>query len=104
MGHAGPRPPHAGDLEATRATAFALLARGVADRRHPFHTPVLGSVGADGAPRLRTLVLRGFDAGARTVRLHTDRRAGKAADIAQKPRVSSVCYALGQRVQIRLSG
>lgn len=104
MGHAGHRPPHAGDLEATRATAFALLARGVADRRHPFHTPVLGSVGADGEPRLRTLVLRGFDAGARTVRLHTDRRSGKAADIAHQPRVSLLGYDPGQRVQIRLSG
>lgn len=95
---------HAGDLEATRQTAFALLARGVADRRSPFHTPVLGTVGHDGQPRLRTLVLRGFDAPTRTLRLHTDRRAGKVADIAAEPRVSLLGYDPGQRVQMRVEG
>lgn len=104
MGHVQHRPAHAGDLDAARETAFAMLARGVADRRHPFHTPVLGTVGRDGQPRLRTLVLRGFDAPTRTLRLHTDARAEKAADIAAEPRVSLLGYDPGQRVQIRLQG
>lgn len=98
------RPAHAGDLDATRHAAFALLSRGVADRRHPFHTPVLGTVGRDGEPRLRTLVLRGFDAATRSLRLHTDRRAGKAADIAAQPRACLLGYDPAQRVQIRLEG
>lgn len=104
MGHVAFRPAHAGDLDATLQAAFALLARGVADRRHPFHTPVLGSVGRSGQPRLRTLVLRGFDAGSRTLRMHTDRRAEKAADIGAEARASLLGYDPGQRVQIRLAG
>jgi pyridoxamine 5'-phosphate oxidase len=102
MGHVGYRPTHAGDLAATLQTAFALLARGVADRRSHFHTPVLGTVGRDGRPRLRTLVLRGFDAAERTLRLHTDNRTEKAADILTQPRVSLLGYDPGQRVQMRL--
>ena len=104
MGQAELRAAHAGDLEATRQAAFALLARGVADRRHPFHTPVLGTVGDEGQPRLRTLVLRGFDAAERTLRLHTDRRAGKVADILARPRASLLGYDPGQRVQVRVDG
>jgi len=103
MGHVGFRPAHAGDLDATLQAACAMLARGVADRRHPFHTPVLGTVW-QGQPRLRTLVLRGFDAAGRTLRMHTDRRAAKAADIAAAPGATLLCYDPGQRVQIRLEG
>jgi len=99
-----PRPAHADDLEAARAWAFAQWARGVADRRSPFHTPTLATIGGGGAPRLRTLVLRGFDATTRTLRLHTDRRAGKFGEIAADPRVSLHGYDPGQRVQLRLEG
>ena len=96
------RPAHADDLDAAREAAFAMLARGVADRRHAFHTPTLATIGRDGGPRLRTLVLRGFDAASRALRLHTDARADKFAEIAADQRVSLMGYDAGQRVQIRL--
>lgn len=98
-----PRPAHADDLDAARDQAFAQWARGVADRRSPFHTPTLATIGRDGAPRLRTLVLRGFDPQSRTLRLHTDRRE-KFFEIAAEPRVSLHGYDPGLRVQIRLEG
>ncbi len=98
------RPAHAEDLDAVREAAFALLARGVADRRSAFHTPTLATIGSDGAPSLRTLVLRGFDAASRTLRLHTDRRAAKAAEIIAEPRVALHAYDAGQRIQLRLRG
>ena len=104
MGHVAHLPGHAGDLDATLQAALAMLARGVADRRHPFHTPVLGTVGRDGGPRLRTLVLRAFDAATRTLRLHTDIRAGKTAEIAAEPRASLLGYDPAQRVQLRIEG
>jgi hypothetical protein len=99
-----PRPAHADDLTAARAEAFALLARGVADRRHPFHTPTLATIGLDGAPRARTLVLRGFDAPTRTLRLHSDRRSDKVAEVAREPRACLHLYDAGAQVQIRLEG
>ena len=99
-----PRPAHADDLAAVRAEAFALLARGVADRRSPFHTPTLASIGADGAPRARTLVLRGFDAARREIRLHSDRRSDKLAELSRDPRCALHLYDAGAQVQIRLEG
>lgn len=99
-----PRPGFSGNLAETRAEAFRLLARGVADRRSPFHTPTLATIGADGAPRLRTLVLRGFDAASRTLRLHTDARTAKAAEILADPRCALHGYDPASRVQLRLSG
>jgi hypothetical protein len=99
-----PRPSHADDLAAARAEAFALLARGVADRRHPFHTPTLATLGLDGAPRARTLVLRGFDAPSRTLRLHSDARSDKVAELARDPRAALHLYDAGGKVQIRLEG
>ena len=91
-------PEHA--LEA----AFALLAHGVADRRHPFHTPTLATRGLDGAPSLRTVVLRGFDAAAWTLRFHTDRRSAKAAELTADPRAMLHGYDPATQVQLRLAG
>jgi hypothetical protein len=99
-----PRPAFADDLAETLAEAFRLLARGVADRRHPFHTPTLATIGADGAPRARTLVLRGFDAATRTLRLHTDTRSGKFAELAAEPRCALHAYDAGAQIQLRLTG
>jgi pyridoxine/pyridoxamine 5'-phosphate oxidase len=86
------------------AQAFALLSRGVADRRSPFHTPTLATRGLDGAPALRTVVLRAFDPAARLLRVHTDRRSGKAAEIAADPRAALHGYDAGAQVQIRIAG
>lgn len=99
-----PRPAFADDLAATLAEAFALLARGVADRRSPFHTPTLATIGLDGAPRARTLVLRGFDPAARTLRLHTDARSAKAQEVLADPRAALHAYDARAQVQIRLQG
>jgi|LNFM01.1.fsa_nt_gb hypothetical protein len=86
------------------ADAFRLLARGVADRRSAFHTPTLATRGLDGAPSLRTVVLRGFDPGTRVVRIHTDRRSPKVAEISADPRAAIHAYDAGAQVQLRLSG
>ena len=99
-----PRPNHADDLEAVRVAAFALLARGVVDRRSPLHTPTLASIGLDGTPRARTLVLRGFDPGTRTLRLHSDCRTGKFAELTQDPRCALHGYDPGAQIQLRLTG
>lgn len=99
-----PRPSHAEDLDEVRAAAFALLARGVADRRSPLHTPTLASIGLDGMPRARTLVLRGFDAASRTIRLHSDRRSDKFAELSQNPHCALHGYDAAAQIQLRLEG
>jgi hypothetical protein len=84
--------------------AFALLAEGVTNRRSPFHTPTLATIGLDGAPRARTLVLRGFDPAARTLRLHTDARSAKVAELAAEPRCALHGYDAAGGLQLRLTG
>lgn len=91
-------------LDECLAEAFRRLARGVADRRAPFHTPTLATIGADGAPEARTLVLRGFEPGSRTLRLHTDARSGKVAELAREPRCALHFYDPGAKLQLRLAG
>lgn len=92
------------DLEGTRLEAWKLLTRGVADRRSPFHTPTIATVGLDGAPRMRTVVLRAAEPSARLLRFHTDARSGKVAEIARDPRVGVHVYDARSKIQLRLDG
>ncbi|MGC6401018.1 pyridoxamine 5'-phosphate oxidase family protein [Sphingomonas sp. FW199] len=99
-----PFPAHADDLDATLDEAFRLLRRGVVDRKSPFRTLNVATVGADGVPSVRTVVLRGFDPAARLIRFHTDRRSAKVSEIQHQPRVALHAYDRGTQVQLRLSG
>lgn len=99
-----PRNPHPDDLNQTLASAFDMLSRGVSERRSAFHTPGLATIGLDGAPAVRVVVLRGFDAAARVVRIHTDLRGKKVAEMLRDPRVSLLFYDPQAAVQVRLGG
>lgn len=92
------------DLEATRLEAWKLLTRGVADRRSAFHTPAIATTGLDGAPRVRTVVLRAADPTQRLLRFHTDARSGKIAELARDPRVGVHVYDARHKIQVRLEG
>jgi hypothetical protein len=91
-------------LDEVLAEAFRCLSRGVADRRHPFHTPTLATVGPDGAPEARTLVLRGVDVPGHLIRLHADARSGKVASLLREPRCALHLYDAGAGLQLRLAG
>ena len=99
-----PRPAFADDLSASLQEAFRLLANAVPDRRSPLHTPTLASLDDAGAPSLRTVVLRSFDADARSLRFHTDRRSDKAHGIALDGRVMMHFYDAALHIQIRVAG
>jgi len=96
-------PSHADDLDEVLAEAFRLFSRGVADRRSAFRTPTIATVGPDGAPRIRTMVLRRFEPAARRLTLHTDQRAAKLSEIDHQPRVAVHVYDARAAVQVRLS-
>jgi pyridoxamine 5'-phosphate oxidase len=99
-----PIPSFYDDIDATLAHALGLLVRGVPDRRSPFHHPVVATLGVDGRPRLRTVILRGFDFTKRELRFHTDRRSQKVSEIAADPRVSLIGYDSGAKIQLRIEG
>ncbi|MEM7444002.1 MAG: pyridoxamine 5'-phosphate oxidase family protein, partial [Pseudomonadota bacterium] len=77
---------------------------GARDRRHAFHTPGLVTVGLDGSPKARIVVLRAFDRQAATLRCHTDLRSPKVSELAADPRVSVLAYDSGAKLQVRLEG
>jgi pyridoxine/pyridoxamine 5'-phosphate oxidase len=85
-------PDHYNSLDAVKREAFALLSRGVSDRRSGFHTPLVVTHGLDGFPAARTVVLRGFDPNVRTITIHSDIRSGKAAEIIENDRAAAVFY------------
>jgi pyridoxamine 5'-phosphate oxidase len=84
--------------------AWQLLRRGVADRRHGFHTAVVANVETDGRPRSRVVILRKADAEAKVLRYHTDIRSAKWQGLTKQPAVSVLFYDAGDRVQLRVDG
>lgn len=68
-------------LEAALAAAFACLSEGASRPDSPWRHVALATVAAGGQPRIRTLVLRAFDAEARTLALHTDVRSAKFGEL-----------------------
>jgi len=88
------------DLDAIATDLWARLVRGKADRKSPWHTPVVGT--ADGA--LRVMVLRHVDAVAGALRFHTDARAPKATAVGASARVNILFYDAGAKLQLRCSG
>lgn len=81
----------------------ADLGAAAASGRHPLHLVTVATVGQDGSPASRTVVLRGFDAVRRELRFHTDIRSPKAGQIARDGRVALHWYDARARLQIRIA-
>jgi hypothetical protein len=99
------RPPeHYNCLRAVKEEAFALLTAGVTDRRSFFHTPAFVTLGLDGFPSARTVVLRGFDSGSLVIVVHTDHRSRKVTELSADNRAAAMVYDQKMKVQVRLAG
>lgn len=81
---------------------WALLAEGVRNSDHGFHLPALASVGEDGRPGLRTVVLRALDRNARELHFHTDARSPKLRALQGEPRVALLLYDAAEQTQLRI--
>jgi hypothetical protein len=99
-----PSAPFADSLPATLTWALECLAGGTRVRRSPAHSPTLSTIGLDGRPRSRTVVLRGADAQALRLRFHADLRSDKVAEIARDPRVALHVYDQAGKFQMRVEG
>ena len=99
-----PLPAFYDDLDATFSEVWRLLAEGAAQGRSGFHLPTLATLGADGAPRMRVVVLRAADRADGSLRFHCDRRSDKAAEIQARPACALAAYDHGAKVQIRIEG
>ena len=92
----------AATLESTIDMVWRLLTRGVADRHAPERHPTLATLGLDGAPKLRTLVLRSVDRGVATLECHTDLKSTKVEELQAEPRCSVHIWNPKQKLQMRL--
>lgn len=85
-------------------TAWMHLHQSAEVKDAGFRIAQAASVGLGGAPRVRTVVLRGVDIPARAVRFHTDIRSPKVEELRQNPAVSLIAYDREGGRQIRLEG
>lgn len=84
--------------------AWKLLERGASNRKDDFHTTVLATIGADGAPETRTVVFRKVLRESRILMCHADWRSPKVAEIKQDARVSWLFYHVEEKLQLRIRG
>ncbi len=91
------------NLDAILQAAWEALQHGCERASHPFHTPVLATVGDDGA-QARTVVLRSVDGVRRMLSCHTDLRSPKVAELRGAPRASWLFYDRASCVQLRCTG
>ncbi len=89
-------------LSAWHAAVWAMLVAGVRDAAAPARLPLLATVGPDGWPQARTVVLRAADAVAGVVEVHTDVLSSKVAALRANPRATLHVWDAGARLQVRL--
>lgn len=97
------RPAAPASLEAIGVAVWAELQRSVADKAHPWRTPVLATVDGEEADA-RTVVLREADAGRRRLVVFSDARAAKLRQLQARPLGTLVMWsaALGWQLRCRV--
>lgn len=79
------------------------LVRAVGERRNPFHTPVVASLGPEGV-EAHVVALRRVTPERREMTFHTDLRAQKILRFREHPKVEWVFYDAVRRLQLRARG
>ena len=91
-------------LAGLRAQVWQMLGRGVSDRHDPARHIALATTAPDGAPQVRTVVLRAVDATAATLDIHTDLRSAKVRALRALPLAEALVWDPRAHLQARLSG
>jgi hypothetical protein len=92
------------DLELSFDKAWATIEPGAMQRLSVAHTPVVATIGQNGTPQQRVMVLREADRAMRRLRFHTDVRSAKIAEVGHGALVSVLMYDPAEKLQLRLSG
>jgi len=90
-------------LDGVLNESWKMLGRGASHFNDPFHWPVLGTTGKEGAS-LRCVILREFLLPDRMLVCHSDARAGKVQEISSSAKVNWLFYHPQKKVQLRISG
>ncbi len=89
------------DYKRLHQTLWSELEQAVTDREHGWRTPVLSTVDANGLPDARTVVLREADHTTQTLKVFTDQRSPKVAQLQDKPQVQLVFWCRNRQWQLR---
>jgi pyridoxamine 5'-phosphate oxidase len=92
------------DLDLSFARVWDVIEPGATKRSSPAHTPVVATVGDEGEPQLRVMVLRAADRTSRLLRFHTDARSKKIKEIGGGCPASVLMYDPSEKLQLRLGG
>ena len=85
-----------------RQRIWTELQRATQDRHSQWRTPVLATVGKEGAPDARTVVLRHADAKLSRLHIYTDNRSPKVAELADQPNAMLVFWSKRLNWQLRV--
>ncbi|MDP9581382.1 UNVERIFIED_ORG: hypothetical protein J2791_000663 [Burkholderia contaminans] len=96
--------PASESLPQTYDRLWSCLESGVGMQRSPFTMMQAATLGLDGAPKARTIVLRQVSRADRLLAFHTDARSEKVAELRRDPRIAVVANDLDALVQIRAEG
>ncbi|WP_175732677.1 pyridoxamine 5'-phosphate oxidase family protein [Burkholderia ambifaria] len=96
--------PASESLTQTYDRLWSCLESGVGTQRSPFTMMQAATLGLDGAPKVRTIVLRQVSRADRLLAFHTDARSEKVAELRRDPRIAVVANDLDALVQIRAEG
>ncbi|MBJ9752980.1 pyridoxamine 5'-phosphate oxidase family protein [Burkholderia cepacia] len=91
-------------LAQTYERLWSCLESGVSAQRSPFTMLQAATLGIDGAPKVRTIVLRQVNRADHVLSFHTDARSEKVAELRRDPRIALVACDLDALVQIRAEG
>ena len=69
-----------------RQQIWKELGRASVDRHHAWRTPVLATLGCDGSPNARTVVLRKVESNQQTLCFYTDARSTKVSELTKEPK------------------
>jgi pyridoxamine 5'-phosphate oxidase len=83
-------------LPEIEAAVWRELGQACNDKSHPWRTPVLATVSAEGLPNARTVILRECDAATRTLMAFTDARSAKVAELQAQPHAMLVIWSNAQ--------
>lgn len=78
------------------------LGRATQDRHHEWRTPVLATVGNDGLPNARIVVLRHADAAQTRLQIYTDSRSPKISELTTQPTAVLVFWSKRLSWQLRV--
>ncbi|WP_114814933.1 pyridoxamine 5'-phosphate oxidase family protein [Paraburkholderia kururiensis] len=92
------------NLEQIYARIWDSLAASVREDSLPFKVMQAGTIGLDGSPNVRTVLLRGVSERENLLTFHTDLRSPKVAELSREPRIALVAVDAARSQQIRVSG